>query len=439
MRIQLSSLYYFGFIGMELSYLYVLASLFNGPAYIIVLILSLYPLALLFKLTSASHVSHRLRSWLELSSLVLIVLLVAGERLLNTVETGQPDIGGIVLRMGLCGITWLLGHSVPIDKVKFSTVAFRFQMGFLALMIASQVANRILPVFLFFLLSPLALSLAHCLISISRGANVIRIPNIGQLLLTGASVIVPGIAVILLFSPDMARAILNWLWNISMVVMDWMDAQYKAGITQSTATKFNFNFSCNILPGQASAPAADLPPPSARTDTQTSPIFVWIVAFIIFLVMVTFIAYAIKGRGGDRKAPQAKPVKFQLSTFSLDIFQNILSFFPRLPRKLWLWLKSLFERLGGRSIQSGPHLISIRVLYCNLLNWTARHGMARVLSQTPLEHLSLLEQKFPGQQENLRTIIEGYILVRYSRKSISREQFSTIKEAWHRIATYRVP
>ena len=122
---------------------------------------------------------------MEMALVILVILVVAGERLLGTLTAGQADALGIILRIGLCGLTWLLGYTVPHEQVNYSTIAFRLQMGVLAVLIFSQVVDSAPPVFLFFLLAPLALLLARWASSFSHGATVLRSPNMSHLLLAG--------------------------------------------------------------------------------------------------------------------------------------------------------------------------------------------------------------------------------------------------------------
>ncbi|MFC1593262.1 hypothetical protein ACFL4C_04540, partial [Candidatus Omnitrophota bacterium] len=112
-----STLFYFAFMGMELSYLYLLVSLLGGPVYTLIFTLLLYPLALLSKLAPRSTVPHRMRFSMEVSLVILVILVVAGERLLGGLATGQADTMSIILRMGLCGLTWLLGYTVHHEQV----------------------------------------------------------------------------------------------------------------------------------------------------------------------------------------------------------------------------------------------------------------------------------------------------------------------------------
>ena len=197
---RLSTLFYFVLLGMELSYLYILASLLSGPTYALILILLLYPFALFSRLVMPRIAfPHRLRLTLEVTLVTLVIVLVAGERLVSSLAMGQVDILGIILRMGLCGLAWFMGHTVPHERVNYSTIAFRLQMGILVMLVFAQVMGSVPPVFLFFLLAPLALFLARWASSFSHGADTLRSPNPGHLLLAGASVMLPGTALILLF------------------------------------------------------------------------------------------------------------------------------------------------------------------------------------------------------------------------------------------------
>lgn len=431
---QPSTLFYFAFLGMELSYLYLLASLLSRQAYILILILLLYPLALLSRLVPRSIVPHRMRFSLELALVILVILLVAGERLLSTLAIGQVDVFGIVLRMGFCGLTWFLGHTIPHEQVNYSTVAFRLQMGILTVLIFSQVAGSAPPVFLFFLLAPLALLLARWASSFSRGATSLRSPNLSHLLLAGASVMVPGMVLILLLSPEVARAIVDWLGNISKKLSDWLDAQQKVAATPPG--QFNFDFGCSMRSASEGMIPPTSMPPSSEGATGINPVVIWIIVFIIFLTIVTLIAFALRRRKGRRTARPTEPVRFQLRMVSLGVLRSLLYLFPQLLRKLWFWLILLFQRWRKRPKQPEESLVSIRALYRNLLGWAARQGVARIPSQTPLEHLEVLEHKFPQQQDDLKQVTEGYLLARYSQKTVSQEEFDRIKKAWQRAVAY---
>jgi len=302
----------------------------------------------------------------------------------------------------------------------------------------SQVAGSAPPVFLFFLLAPVALFLARWASSFSHGATVLRSPNLNHLLLAGASVMVPGMALILLLSPSVARTIVDWLRNIFLKLSDWLDAQHKAAATPSG--EFKFDFSCSMRPAsEGIPPPTSMPPLPSEGATGISPVVIWIIVFIIFLAIVALIAFALRRRKGRRTARPTEPVRFQIRMVSLNMLRSLISLFPQLLKKLWLWLTSLFQKWKKRPMPSEEALISIRALYRSLLRWAARQGVARIPSQTPLEHLELLEHKFPQQQDDLKRVTEGYLLARYSQKPVSQEEFDSVKKAWQRATAYHTP
>jgi hypothetical protein len=433
---RLSTLFYFVLLGMELSYLYILASLLSGPTYALILILLLYPLALFSRLVMPRIAfPHRLRLTLEVTLVTLVIVLVAGERLVSSLAMGQVDVLGIILRMGLCGLAWFMGHTVPHERVNYSTIAFRLQMGILVMLVFAQVMGSVPPVFLFFLLAPLALFLGRWASSFSHGADTLRSPNPGHLLLAGASVMLPGTALILLFSPGMARAILNWLGSIATKLDDWLMAQHEAAAV--LPGEFKFDFSCSRLPaGEETAPPGSTPDLSPGDGTGISPVVIWIIVFVILAAIIALIIFTLRRRKARPKAQPLEPVRFQIRTISLNMLHSLISLFPQLLKKLWLWLASLFKRWRKRAKPSEEALISIRALYRSLLRWAARQGVARLPHQTPLEHLVLLEQGFPQQQDDLRQIADAYLLARYSQKTLSQEHFDRARDAWGRIVVH---
>jgi hypothetical protein len=47
-----------------------------------------------------------------------------------------------------------------------------------------------------------------------------------------------------------------------------------------------------------------------------------------------------------------------------------------------------------------------------------------------------IKEKFPQRRDDLEKITEGYLLARYSKRSVSQEEFDSIKEAWRRVVAY---
>jgi len=437
---RLSALFYLSFVGMELSYLYLLGSLMGGPIYALVVMLLPYPLALFSRVALPRlALAQRLRLALEVALVTLVILLVVGEQLIAGLASGQVDALGIVLRMGFCGLAWFLGRTAPYGEVSYSSIAFRLQIGVVAVLVFSQLAGSVPLVFLFFLLAPLALFLARWTSSFSRGATALRSPNVSHLLLAGASVLVPGMALVVLFSPGVARAIVSWLGGGFWGLSDWLDARHEAAA--DTPSSFNFDFGCSARAPDyegTSSPTGMSPP--AGGPTGISPVAIWIVASIIGLAILTLIAivvvFALRRQRAGREARPIEPVRFQTRMVASDVLRSLMSLFPQLMKKLWLWLRSLLQRWKRRPGPSDEALLSIRALYRSLSRWAARQGMARAPAQTPLEHLKLLEQRFPQQQDVLKQVTEAYLVARYSQKPVSHDVFHSAKEAWQRAVAH---
>jgi hypothetical protein len=429
-----SRLFYLAFIVMELSYLYLIASLLGGPWYSLAVMLLLHPLAFFSRVILPQAVlSRRLRITLELILVVLIILLVTGERLLSSLSTGRADISGMFFQLAFCVFTWFLGHNVPHSQIKFTTIAFRLQIGLLAVLIFSQIAGSAPPVFIFFLMTPLVLFLARWANSCSREAIVLKPPNAGHIVLSAASIIVPGTALILIFSPNIARSIVKWLGNVTTGISDWLMAQHEAANNPSGG--FNLDFSCmRPLMEEAPPPSSGSLGPVEGTG-GISPAAIWTILSVIFLVIVVLVVLAIIRRKRKRKArPTTQPVPFQIRMVSLNTLLSLIALLPRLIKKLWLWIKLLFRKWKERPGSTEEPLISIRALYRNLLRWAAKKGVSRAPSETPLEHLELMVQKFPEQKDGLKQITEAYLLARYGRRAVSDEEFDRVKKVWQRTA-----
>lgn len=422
---RLSTLFHLGLLGMELSYLYLLAALLSGPSYATILILLPYPIALISRLVLPRAVSpRRLKLALE-SALVALVIAPAA--------VAQTDVPGIILCVGFGGLSWLMGSTVPKQRVNYTTIALRLQIGVLAVLVFAQITGSAPAVFLFFILAPLALFLARWASSFSRGASVLSSPHPGHLLLGGAAVIVPGTAIVLAFSPEVAKAIVNWLGNVSTNLSEWLEAQHQAAANMTSDFKWNFSCSPRLEDGGSSVPSSGTLP--TGTGGGSSSIVLWIMAAVILLAIALLIVLLLRRRKARRQAqPEepTEPVSFQIRMVSLNIFRSLLALLPQLVKKLWLWLISLFRKLSKCPKPSEEALTSIRALYRNLLRWASKQGLARLPWQTPLEHLALLEEMFPQREEDLKRLTEAYLLARYSRRPVSKKEFARAQKAWQR-------
>jgi hypothetical protein len=68
-----------------------------------------------------------------------------------------------------------------------------------------------------------------------------------------------------------------------------------------------------------------------------------------------------------------------------------------------------------------------------LLEISAELEMPRLAAQTPLEYLPALEKLYLGQEEDVWTITEAYLQVRYGELPESADAVARVEDAWGRI------
>lgn len=92
---------------------------------------------------------------------------------------------------------------------------------------------------------------------------------------------------------------------------------------------------------------------------------------------------------------------------------------------------SLAERLWAAA--------RIRRIYARLLALAAEFGYARPPSRTPHEFLVALKRVFPGMEEDLVTITEAYVRVRYGTRPETPRQVQQVERAWLRLRAFAEP
>ena len=74
-------------------------------------------------------------------------------------------------------------------------------------------------------------------------------------------------------------------------------------------------------------------------------------------------------------------------------------------------------------------------MYGDLLTLCEELGLERPVAATPLEFQPKIEELFPEQTRDVRTITEAYVRVRYGELPEREEQVAAIERAWERIRT----
>jgi hypothetical protein len=88
----------------------------------------------------------------------------------------------------------------------------------------------------------------------------------------------------------------------------------------------------------------------------------------------------------------------------------------------------LLDRLGF--VRRWRSATSIRRIYQAMADTAADFGYPRSESETPYEYLATLSKAWPNQRENIETITEAYIHVRYGEIPEDKDEMDRIVNAW---------
>jgi hypothetical protein len=280
---------------------------------------------------------------------------------------------------------------------------------------------------MFFIWAPPVLLLTAWASSLERGASLLASVRLGHLFLAAGSAIIPGALLVFILSPEVVRMILSWLGNIFSVLSGWIVGQQAA---EGTVHQL-FSFSCAVRPEASSStsePVSSLPVSGGAADI---PSVVWIITSIALLGLLVFIALSLR-KNGVKRPPIPGRVAARISTVSGSSLLGLFSFLALLPKRLWRWFLSLWQRIKIGPAPAVEPLSSVRALYRSLLRWAEGQGLARSPAQTPLEHLGVLTERFPGRESGLKEVTEAYLLARYSREPVPPEVFDRAAAAWQR-------
>lgn len=90
----------------------------------------------------------------------------------------------------------------------------------------------------------------------------------------------------------------------------------------------------------------------------------------------------------------------------------------------------------SKRLNRGERLLAaarIRRIYTRLLDLAKEKGVPRLASQTPLEFLNTLDRVFSGVHDDLCTITDAYVRVRYGEYPETQEQVDKVEKAWLRV------
>ncbi len=159
---------------------------------------------------------------------------------------------------------------------------------------------------------------------------------------------------------------------------------------------------------------------------QLKPLYLWgILGLLVAAILLGLRKYIFREESMDGEEMQAEGIDSDL----LLLLRNTLR------RSLDKLADNLDELLKLRRARRLMAAARIRRIYAMLLGLNARLDNPRLASRTPLEFLPEMEHVFPTLTNELTTITETYLLVRYGEVPKSAAELDRVETAWKRIST----
>jgi len=158
--------------------------------------------------------------------------------------------------------------------------------------------------------------------------------------------------------------------------------------------------------------------------TQLKPLALWVLILATVLAALATLRAAL---GRENRGSQMIQKSTIESGDLLDMLRRLLS----------TNLQDLSSRLGSLlRIRKAERLLAaerIRRIYRDMMDLTSQLGHPRPTSSTPLEFLPDLNDLFPQSSEELLTITNAYLRVRYGDLPESSKEVDTVEQAWQKI------
>ena len=431
-------------MGMELCCLYLallwVRETFSLGYIAFTLILAIYPVTLFMTLllSKSSPTSGGGRLPVVLIGAV-VTALVAGvaiwEGSASQSALGQQDVFGLAFQIVFLAITWWLGFSLARGGINYQHICFRFQLGILALLLLSMLTGQVFwPVVLFFTLAVLTLSLARWEKSVSATRAILKSLPLGKIILACMVILLPVTGLFFAFSPGVAGNIVGWISEIG----DDIDSFIRSGLLSDADQTNRFQPSCEMWTPEEAIQIPETPPP--ESPGKSRPVHAWLVLLITvlsILAIVLLTILTIRKRKAKRQltSPETS-ADIATTKVSASLLNELAALFKRVGKWLCQVISLLLRRRSDTSpvtVHRGEPGLSVRASYRRLLEWAAQRGFPRKQSQTPLEYLKVLCQKFPGKDKELVFITDVYLQVRYGQLPVSNAEAEAVGQAWQEI------
>jgi hypothetical protein len=154
---------------------------------------------------------------------------------------------------------------------------------------------------------------------------------------------------------------------------------------------------------------------------QLKPFYLW----ALLLMLVAIILFGV--RKYILKEERVQEQEVSDLTNDEDLFQMLRSALRRGWDKL---AENLEDLLGMRQARRLLAAARIRRIYAHLLEMSAKLDRPRPASRTPLEFMPQLESLFPTLTQEVKTITDAYLLVRYGEVPETPDVLSRVESAW---------
>lgn len=322
------------------------------------------------------------------------------------------------------GLLWWLGAHLAARRLTYETVLSEFQVGLLVLaglLFASHALRLGQSIVAAAAIAFVGLGLVGAAATRTgeeSGLALLRRSNTwwGMLLLSVAVVFLLGFLAALLFTPDLMHLLARGIRGLWHLLERFMSAI--AGLFPSSDTPPEMPSTPQIT-GQENEPGFSLTLPESwlRPSRIAYGVFIGGVA-LAMLWRITSQFFAWARRRADRGEVKVERLR---GAFKLDLL--------RAWRRLAACLKTLLALgiLQQRRGEGTTPSLFVRHAYAQMTRWGARSGLARTVSQTPLEYEQVLCATFPTYQDEVAFITRSYMKARYGGEVPSGQEIEQLK------------
>ena len=357
----------------------------------------------------------------------------------------QDLFGPEILVFLLAAFLWWRGLVLAQRRLDSSSLAFRFRLGVLLMVVTTGIAGSAAPwpyqrlVFLFFSVSLLGIALARAdeigqqyggretpfgfgwLVTMIIVSGIVLAAAAGLTsILTGRAlgrVLLPVLRVLQVVVFVLIYA-LAWLAQFILQPLLTLLERYEVGRALADV------FEELSFPEYPSEPGEPSGPPFTSGQMEVIRLVVAVLGalIVLLLVAVSLSRLRAKSRGSSESTHESVWEGLQL--------RPILDGLRDTGRR---GLNNLGKTLAGSRVAHFFAARTIRRTYAHMAALAARRGHPRSVDETPYDYLDTLTAAFPENRRDAALITESYVLVHYGELPERRDDLARVRAAWSRI------